>query len=448
MTNQTNEARLEAELRKTFATAATRAPSPAPDLLDQVSTGLRGRRRRRRTQTTLAVIATVAVATGSTLVAQGLFPDEGTRPGGVAAGPGTTDVREFRKVDLKNAKPIENVWPEAVHKIPDRLPNGREFRPEAFVGGDGLLVSTESGTEKADRLSVYNLTTKTVTPGPEVVTPDKVKRSPDRTYASDFTVGDGRVAWWMGYSRNGKGFIEIWSAPLDDRGTAKPIVQMEAPTQDDGGGVDNLAIVGGKVIWSIGGGGVYEAPVDGGRETRVPDTEGYHLMMWPWIGTPGTPGTLPSDDKDAHAFETVRDLRSGERRKARLPAGFTWTCGVTWCRGFQRDRDADLGGIPVQRRDGTDGRLVQGEMMSPHGAGYDRFLLVSPPVNSSPLAGRSRIGQVLYDLETGTSADIGAGTSNPDGSFQVSAIQDPYAALLSVPTVKGEYFLINLAAIK
>jgi hypothetical protein len=87
-------------------------------------------------------------------------------------------------------------------------------------------------------------------------------------------------------------------------------------------------------------------------------------------------------------------------------------------------------------------------MMSPHGAGYDRFLLVSPPVNSSPLAGRSRIGQVLYDLETGTSADIGAGTSNPDGSFQVSAIQDPYAALLSVPTVKGEYFLINLAAIK
>lgn len=447
MKNET-EAALEAELRKTFDAAATRAPAPPPDLLDRVATGQRGLRRRRRAQTALAVIATVTVAAGSTLVAQGLSKGEGASPGGVAAGPGTTDVRKFRKVDVAYAKPIEEVWPEAVHRIPDRLPNGERFRPEAFVGADGLLVSTESGADKANRVSVYNLTTKAVTTGPKVVTPDKVKRSPDRTYASDFTVGDGRVAWWMGYSQNGKGFIEIWSAPLDDRGTAKPIVQMEAPTQDDGGGVDSLAIVGGKVIWSIGDGGVYEAPVDGGRETPVPDTEDYHLMMWPWIGTPGTPGALPSDDEDAHAFETIRDLRTGEERKARLAPGLTWTCSVTWCRGFPQDRDAVLGGIPVQRRDGSDGRLVLGDMMSPHGAGYDRFLLVSPAGNSSPLAGRSRPRQILFDLETGRNADIGIATSNPDDSFQVADIGDPYASLLVVPSEKGEYVLVNLAAIK
>ncbi len=47
---------------------------------------------------------------------------------------------------------IERVWPQAVHKLPSRLPNGRLFTPELFLDDHTVLAGTvkDGNADKLD----------------------------------------------------------------------------------------------------------------------------------------------------------------------------------------------------------------------------------------------------------------------------------------------------------
>jgi hypothetical protein len=205
-------------------------------------------------------------------------------------------------------------------------------------------------------------------------------------------VGDGYVAWWTGHSQNGETAAEIWSAPLRAGGRSRKITTMPAGKDADGG-VDRLVIAGGKAIWSLSTfspgapAGIFTAPLTGGEPTKIPGSDGYHIVDWPWAGAPDDRGRSPA----LVAFKDLRNMETGERRTAKVGPG-RWTCGLTWC---VRPNPSSM---TLVRRDGSDGRLLPGDgrpMLS--GVALDRFVLVP----------REETIQ-LYDLSSGRLADLGA----------------------------------------
>lgn len=440
---------LEDELRRTFAAAAGRAPVPPSSLVKQVDRGFR-RHRRRRGATVIATVAITAMAAGSTIAAYG--PTSAGDRTGVATGAGTEPgvttgpAREFRKVKV-TPKPIKELWPKAVHEMPNRLADGRKYTPEAFVDDDTVLVSTESSFEKVDQLALLSLTTKKVTPVTRVVTPSQVEKSKDRAFASDFTVGDGHVAWWTGYNAGGTSSIQIWTVPLGG-GNAKQVVNMKAPIQNQEGGVDGLTIAGGKVIWSIGGiGGVYRAPLTGGPMERYPgtDTRGYHIVTWPWVGKPSPQAVIGSDET---GFGTLRNLQTGERLGAKLTPKIHWSCGPTWCVGAPQEGSGSAeAGLPVQRRNGTGHHLLPPDFPDPTAIpGLDRFVVLSTDDAPPGKAPSKSASVVLYDLETGKAGDLDV-KPEKDGSLSMRFIMNP-ANRLYFSDVPGGYLIIDLSAIE
>jgi hypothetical protein len=49
--------------------------------------------------------------------------------------------------DLMNLEPLAEVWPQAVRRLPDRLPDGSTYKIIEAIGGDKYLVTpaTRSG---------------------------------------------------------------------------------------------------------------------------------------------------------------------------------------------------------------------------------------------------------------------------------------------------------------
>src|SRR5262245_12091707 len=130
------------ELRRLLRTEGLfEAPPGNPERTGQLERRIARRRRRLRGQVAAAA-AVLVVAVGSAVAARGLPGGSG---GGEPAGPGTATPTPHVTVVSSHAVPIEKLWPQAVTKLPSKLPNGRRYAPEAFVDDHTLLVTTTSG---------------------------------------------------------------------------------------------------------------------------------------------------------------------------------------------------------------------------------------------------------------------------------------------------------------
>jgi hypothetical protein len=366
---------LERDLVRTLETAAGRSPIPPADLVAQVDR----RHRRRRQRSRAAIAATVAVcalATGSTW-GLGVLPHSGSDA--------TLQPSRDRPAKAYPTAPVEELWPQAVHDIGNRLPNGKKFVPRTFVDEHTVLVSVQAGFERAGELWVYDISAGTAHKVTTIVSTD------DTTiFASGFTIGDGHVAWWTSReNEDGESEDELWTAPLTG-GQAHLAVRLSPEHSLNG-----LALADGHVYWSVAGGGVYRAPRGGGTEL-VDGTDGFAIVAWPWIGSPGPRSSDQGDTvrswpttKDEVTYQRLRNLETGEERDATDRDG-QWVCLTTWCLGI----DDDMRSIG-QRRDGTGRHTLPAatEVMWPvelsMAAMTDRFVVMK--VGASP---------AIYDLET------------------------------------------------
>ena len=382
----------------------------APSTID-VGRAVRDGRRRRRTRRMLecgAVVAAVAVivAVAGAVGTHGILANRGGSPLG-SAGHGV-----LQRPKPVHASPVDRVWPEAVHRVPDTLPDGRAYRPWTLVDGHTMVITAHSGAGKANTVYAYDLRTR------------EAKRLAEVSGAQGFTAGSGSVVWW----RITGGAAEIWAVPASG-GTAHRVALQRGVGQ----GLSRVVVDGGDVVWSVEGtGGVYRAPLTGGTPQPVPGSAGMHILAWPWIGTPyGIEGV----GEKKVIFEHLLNTRTGERRAADLTDRDGWGCGVTWCIGGGR-----AGASEAQRRDGSRRHAVPNGVPALDGLPIlDRFVVTYP---SGRLEG-PRGNAALYDLNTGRMGDL----SLPYGAegAGMNAL-DPTNRLVYAPIADG-YLIIDLRAI-
>ncbi|MEV4102831.1 hypothetical protein AB0J42_21465 [Nonomuraea sp. NPDC049649] len=392
---------VEELLRRTLGHAAGRSPG-LPDGTAQ-AVEHRYRRRRQRSQALLAAAAVVLVAGG---VTTGLRAADRAAP---ATGPhgSTPDPARTASAALSpeaspttfaaRPEPIEKVWPQALHEVPAKTPEGKRIIPILLLDDRTLLVSTWASMEKTDALYTYDLETLALRKITDVVTPKGTA-----LFASGFDAEGGQVAWW---TKLKDGTAQIWAAPLAG-GEAKLIGSRVI----DGGGLDKIEIAGHRVVFSARSGGVFTVPLAGGEPEPVDGAADMHLLSWPWIGAPGPYG----QDRGAR-YERIRNVETGETDRALVRDGEqVHACGVRLCIGTS-GRTSHY----YRLRDGSRQRELPGvtPMLVP---ALDRFHVALLHY------GDDSVEAALFDLQTGTAASLGVGAERTDGgfSFTMPAVGD------------------------
>lgn len=186
---------LEDTLARTFDAANDRAPGPPPDFVAGVLARQRRRQQLRAVRVTgLATVSLAAVA-GVSLVAA----HRGGRPGVLPL-----DRLSFGPpLDLRQAKPGELVWPDALYGLPRRLPDGRDYAPLRWVAPDELVVlpSTGPATDPPVLLSTRTGIVK------ELVG----DLGPSGPRLTGLTVGDRRLYWVLSDQRSTDVEAMSWS---------------------------------------------------------------------------------------------------------------------------------------------------------------------------------------------------------------------------------------------
>ncbi|MEV0231990.1 hypothetical protein [Nonomuraea sp. NPDC050786] len=347
---------IEDLLRETLADMSREEEPPPPGRF------LPGQPARRRVWRPVLVAAGVAVLiAATTVVIQRTAPEK--KDGPVAA-------------DTSRPVPVSKLWPRATHVLPQKLPNGLAYRPEAFLDERTLLARTGKGDTVWWSYDVRSGTVKRLV---AFVPP------PRTDYTSSVVVGSGRLVWYTVSWGTVKGLLDIWTAPVTG-GTARKVTSIRQTMKY--GDIDLMTVVGDKVVWSRGiEGGLYRAPLSGGDPARIPGTKRYHLLQWPWAGISGArPDELPDS---RFTFQRLVNVLTGERRDARTG---TASCSLTWCVNHQAQ---------ALRRDGSGRRTLPANPLPPGPPALDRFIVL----RQSSSRADNRL--YLYDLKTHRTGDLG-----------------------------------------
>ncbi|MGW4640319.1 hypothetical protein ACWEN6_17425 [Sphaerisporangium sp. NPDC004334] len=267
------------------------------------------------------------------------------------------------------APPMEKVWPRAVHEIPVKGPGGRTFIPDVFVS-DRVVAGRAFAQKRLDGIWSYDLDRRTFTRVAPLRDRDVMK--------APLVHGDGYLAWSALAGRR----TEIWAVPVTG-GVPRRIVSVTAlMTSDDSYYGIDLAIADGMAVWSPYDGGVYRAPLKGGKAALVSGTRGFHLVEWPWAGWPRV---VAADHPLPRPMEHLKNVLTGALSDVTPPPGrSTWEgCGASWC--YTRTE--------AWRRDGTGLRKLPG---SARGNLYSgRFVMLA----QQDRAGRH--ASTVHDIATG-----------------------------------------------
>ncbi|MER5320522.1 hypothetical protein [Streptosporangium roseum] len=362
----------EDALRRSLGHAAERAPRLPGAAAGQLEIGYR--RRRRRFQALLAAAAVVVVAGGAGV---------GLRAGGGEAVRPAVNPSGVPSVvvTLPEAapEPIEKVWPQAVWKMPAKGADGRELQPVGLIDDRTLLVKAWRTFDRTEAVYAYDLAGRNLRKIVDVPAPKGTVR-----FGTDFSLGDGQVAWWT----TTKGVVHIWAAALG--GGEARLVADQRIEGDSVSPLDGLGVADGNVVFSLSAGGVFSVPLAGGPVTPVQAGAGLHLLSWPWAGSPGTggpPGRPP--------FSKLVNLETGQTSTAAVHQGErVYACGVRSCTGTTAD-----GRAFTRLRDGSQQKDIPVGYLIPEPPTQSRFHVRNLKSDGPGLG--------LYDLTTGTFADLG-----------------------------------------
>ncbi|WP_433513169.1 hypothetical protein ACQP2T_57680 [Nonomuraea sp. CA-143628] len=404
---------VEETLRRTFGQAAEQAPrlpGMLPQRLERVHL-----RRRRRSRMALAAAAVVLVSGGTLAVVRG--GDTTTAVQGDVASQVSAEAP---------AEPVEQVWPEAVLKVAGKGYGGTAWRPATVIDDRTVLMTTKEGFESTAAIYAYDLETAAQRKIADVPRPAGTV-----SFASDFAVGGGHVAWWTATEDS---VAHLWAVPLAG-GEAKLVADQRIQI-DDGNGIDGLEVVNDKIVFSLRSGGVSTVPLGGGTVEPIAESAGMHLLSWPWVGTPG-PGGQPEtgpvvERKGGPLFERIRNLETGETATAVVHADEQLrSCGVRVCLGTTTSGESFY-----RQRDGSQERKAIGHPLTLEPPAQDRF--------SFSAYGPQPAGVGLYDLVSGKSASLGI---KPEGNSIRLPMVDSTGRILSYP-LGDDLYMIDLSKIR
>ncbi|MGS2644909.1 TolB family protein [Streptosporangium sp. G12] len=419
---------IEDKLTRVLTGAADQVPERARVTL---SAAVRARRRPRRAPAALlAAAAVVVVAGGAGTAVRTLGPSAVKQPAVNSTDAQGPTPQPTPAPEEKLPPPIERVWPRALHKIPAKLPDGRVHHPQSLLDDRTMLVMTGRSDGTRQFLWTYGL---------EGGGPRRIAEIPTRNstlYAEDVTAGGGDVVWWASYKDPGRQRVaRIWTVPVGG-GTPRKVADVPLENIMKKGHIGKLEVVGRDVVFSRESGGVYRVPLRGGEPRAVPGTEGRYLLRWPWVGRHTDRDNLlkQGDLAKLIVFAELFNVETGERRDAVVkPDEKLVRCGVNRCYGQSLPTGAGPRNF-VRDRDGSRERTLPPDVQLDDQPGLERFY------KRMPMDG----GVFLYDLVTGTSADLGVrqdkrgGMLIPDGGFD----------RLMTYRVGKRMYVVDLAAIR
>ncbi|MFI7133877.1 TolB family protein [Nonomuraea sp. NPDC050153] len=433
---------LEDKLSRVLSGAAHRAPQAPAGLAATVKT--RHRRRRARTAAVRAAAAVVLVAGGVGAVVSAMGASAEPHPAVSATG-------EAEPSADKIPPRIEKVWPQAVHKIPAKLPDGRAYYPQLLLDDQTLLVMTGVSDGKRQFLWSYDLGTGQ---------PRQIAEIPSTKgsaiFADGVAAGGGDIVWWASYKEGDRPRVaRIWTVPATG-GRPRPVTDVPLGNVMKQGHINGLTVTGSDVVFAYEKGGVYRVPLSGGSPQPVKGAERHHILQWPWVGI----------HRGKAIFRELLNVETGERRDAVVKADEEVRCGVDRCVGVAvryrtvkvkppRDRsgkeikcgtrrcpDTARTGTILRRfvrdRDGSHERELPSAFQPGDDAGLDRFFRITldgPGNQAVP---------TLYDADTGRSADLGI---RPDANRSMAIPDGGLDRLMTYP-IKNEMYVLDLAAIK
>ncbi|TDC98031.1 hypothetical protein E1292_35830 [Nonomuraea deserti] len=433
---------LEDKLSRVLSGAAHRAPQAPAGLVATVKTRLR--RRRARTAAVRAAAAVVLVAGGVGAAVSALGASAEPHPAVSATG-------ETEPSADKVPPPIEKVWPQAVHKIPAKLPDGRAYYPQLLLDEHTLLVMTGVSDGKRQFLWSYDLGTGQ---------PRRIAEIPptkgSAIFADGVAAGGGNIVWWASYKEAGSPRVaRIWTVPATG-GRPRPVTDVPLGNVMKQGHINGLAVTGSDVVFAYEKGGVYRVPLSGGSPQPVKGAERHHILQWPWVGV----------HRGKAIFRELLNVETGERRDAVVKADEEVRCGVDRCAGVavryktvKVKRPHDRSGKEmkcgtrrcpdtvqtrtilrrfVRDRDGSQERELPSRFQPGGEAGLERFFKVTlwRPGNQAVVT--------LYDADTGRSADLGI---RPDAKGSMAIPDSGLDRLVTYP-IKNEMYVLDLAAIR
>jgi hypothetical protein len=425
-------------------------PEPPAALFDTITRG--AVRRRRRTRVTragavcagvLALVGTVALVpvlragpgpttVGTPSASASASPNASASASASATGsaaPGRTTgivppASADRLPDFGTAKPIAQVWPDAIVNLPMTV-NGTFIQPRAILPGNRYVVAGGGAANGA--LRIYDASTRKLT-----------------TIEDGSGIGGGEVVGIAGdrvvsVSPGLDLVSEIRATRLDGGGTTV-LARPQAPI---GIKVNIASVTRDSVVWSLLARetgryvGLYRVPVTGGTVERIAGGEGF-TASWHIPGVVNTVHTWA----DGPTTGQVWDLTTGERAAyTRNPRMATMVCvNLDWCGGRSVDNHP-----AVQRFDGSGFVELQGEgsVAALPGGRFARITYdTKHPVVPDA---RMTTGAVLWDLKTGQvgSADpVGAGghdgiiSYRVGGSFATWEIGDTAYVLLDFQRIR------------
>ncbi|MFC6082110.1 TolB family protein [Sphaerisporangium aureirubrum] len=433
---------LEDKLSRVLSGAAHRAPQAPAGLLATVKT--RHRQRRARTAAVHAAAAVVLVAGGVGVAVRAL---------GAAAEPhpAVSTTGDAEPPADKIPPPVEKVWPQAVHKIPAKLPDGRAYYPQLLLDDRTLLVMTGVSDGKRQFLWSYDLRTGQ---------PRQIAEIPptkgSAIFADGVAAGSGSIVWWASYKEaGGPRVARIWTVPAAG-GQPRPVTDVPLGNVMKQGHINGLTVTSSDVVFAYEKGGVYRVPLSGGSPQPVKGAEQHHILQWPWVGI----------HQGKAIFRELLNVETGERRDAVVKADEEVRCGVDRCTGVavryktvkvKRPRDSSGKEIKcgtrrcpdtvqtqtilrrfVRDRDGSHERHLPSTFQQGDDASLERFFKVTlrGPGNQAVLT--------LYDADTGRSADLGV---RPDAKGTMAIPDGGLDRLMTYP-IKNEMYVLDLAAIK
>ncbi|MEV6158433.1 hypothetical protein AB0L53_49695 [Nonomuraea sp. NPDC052129] len=405
---------VEETLRRTFGQAAEQAPrlpGMLPQRLERVHL-----RRRRRSRMALAAAAVVLVSGGTLAVVRG--GETTTAVQGEVASQGQAEAP---------AEPVEKVWPEAVLKVAGKGYGGTAWQPATVIDDRTVLMTTRDGFASTAAIYAYDLETAAQRKIADVPRPAGTV-----SFASDFAVGGGHVAWWTATEDS---VARLWAVPLEG-GEAKIVADQRVQADDDGNLIDGLEVVNDKIVFSVRPGGVFTVPLGGGTVEPIAESAGMHLLTWPWAGTPGPggqPKTGPVGERtEGPLYERIRNLETGETATAVVHADEQLrSCGVRICLGTTSSGESFY-----RQRDGSQERKAIGYPLMLEPPTQDRFSFSS--------YGPQPAGVGLYDLVSGKSASLGI---KPEGNAIRLPMTDSTGRILSY-SLGDDLYMIDLSRIR
>ncbi|MEU7743943.1 hypothetical protein [Nonomuraea sp. NPDC049158] len=396
---------IEERLSRTLGHAAERAPRMTAPAGERLETSYR--RRRQRSQALLAAAAVAVVAGGMVVGLRAVGGGQAQTAVGPSGAPSAA-------ISAATAELVEKVWPQAVWKMPVKDSAGKELHPIALTDDGTLLVEARGKVEQPETLYLYDLAGGDLRKITDVRAPKKAEG-----IAANFSMGEGVVAWWT----STKTSVRLWAAPLTG-GAARQVAERRT----GGDMIDSLAVANGAIVFSMQKGGVFSVPVHGGQVTPIDRGTELHLLSWPWAGSPGT-----WSPKDGAPFTHLVNLETGQTSDA-APARQgeqLLACGVQSCIA------TTSGGAKAftRPRDGSKQQEVPTGFQIPEPPSQSRFY-VRTLTSDSP-------GLGLYDLKSGTLADLGIRNEAAQGEVPVA---DRAGRMMTYRTVNGRY-VIDLSRI-